>query len=159
LARALIAILRVGCRHLGWAEDIDKRLGKDETPLSFDVVDSGELMIPGHRLSVSNVTWDEFGLRIRYLLRPGLVPDDELRSSLFWRAEARDDLGNVYQDGGGAYGPAEAEDMTVGVITIGPLPPAAARTMWIRFSPWGDTESLRDVPGCEVIVDVTSVAA
>ena len=99
-------------------------------PLAFEVATAPDLF-PGHALSFTEVGFDEVGIRIEYAIEPAVA----MRSpGIGWVALARDDLGNEYEDVGGAYGPGRDGDRTEGVVTL-PFPVEAASALRVRLQP------------------------
>ncbi|MGZ4597085.1 MAG: hypothetical protein ACXV3V_09165, partial [Actinomycetes bacterium] len=72
-----------------------------------------------------------------------------------WVGRGRDDLGNDYQDVGGAYGQARHSDRTNGVLTM-PFPVDEARTLRVRLRPGGDGAGFDNEgsPAYEVVVSL-----
>ena len=95
------------------------------TALSFEVTREGGVP-PGAHLRVYLVERDEHGIRINYKL----VPVAGMSGSP--TGEGEDDLGNVYDDRGGAFGPAPDGTAYEGVLTM-PLPETAAQTVHVRL--------------------------
>jgi hypothetical protein len=120
-------------------------------PLAFEVVATPDLF-PGHSLSFTDVGFDDVGIRIEYTIAPAFtmrVP------GIGWVGYGRDDLGNEYEDVGGAYGQARDVDRTNGVLTM-PFPVDEARTLRVRLRPGSDTAGFEDVgsPAYEVVVSL-----
>jgi hypothetical protein len=110
----------------------------------------------GHRFVVRDVSLDEVGIRVRYAVYPTLPkPRPGERPAVQWNFVAVDDLGNVYDDGGGAYGPAADGTHTEGVMSLQPRPPEEAQTLTVKVSPWDDAE-LRTRPWLEFQVSLAS---
>jgi len=107
-----------------------RTLAATVVPLAFEVAAAPDLF-PGHALSFTEVGFDEVGIRIEYAIEPAVA----MRSpGIGWVALARDDLGNAYEDLGGAYGPARDGDRTEGVLTL-PFPVEEASTVRVRLQP------------------------
>jgi hypothetical protein len=120
-------------------------------PLAFEVVATPKLF-PGHSLSFTDVGFDDVGIRIEYTIAPALtmrVP------GIGWVGYGRDDLGNDYEDVGGAYGQARDDDRTNGVLTM-PFPVDEAKTLRVRLRPGNDTAGFEDArsPAYEVMVSL-----
>jgi hypothetical protein len=120
-------------------------------PLAFEVVATPDLF-PGHSLSFTEVGFDDVGIRIEYTIAPAVpvrVP------GLGWVGFGRDDLGNDYEDVGGAYGQARDDDRTNGVLTM-PFPVDDARTLRVRLRPGSVTAGFDDAgsPAYEVMVSL-----
>jgi hypothetical protein len=120
-------------------------------PLAFEVVATPDL-VPGHKLSFTDVGFDDVGIRIEYTVAPALpmrVP------GLGWVGHGRDDLGNDYGDVGGAYGQARDGDRTNGVLTM-PFPIDEATTLRVRLRPGSDTAGFEDTgsPAYEVSISL-----
>ena len=100
----------------------------DQLPLSFEVLAAPEPM-PGHSLSFVEVAVAEHAVRIEYEIVPAVatrVP------GLGWWGSARDDLGNEYEDVGGAYGPSADGERTEGTMSM-PLPAPEAKALDVRL--------------------------
>jgi hypothetical protein len=80
----------------------------------------------GRTLTITSVLRDGHAIRINYEIAPPLT------GARFgpW-GEAEDDLGNRYDDSGGAFGP-ERTNRTDGVLSM-PLPVEAARKLLVRI--------------------------
>jgi hypothetical protein len=118
-------------------------------PLAFEVVATPDLF-PGHSLSFTDVGFDDVGIRIEYSIAPAVA----MRSpGSGWVGRGRDDLGNDYEDVGGAYGPARDGDRTHGVLTM-PFPIEEARMLRVRLRPGGNAAGFDDhgAPAYEVLV-------
>jgi hypothetical protein len=125
--------------------------GHHVLPLAFEVVATPDLF-PGHSLSFTDVGFDDVGIRIEYTIAPAVatrVP------GLGWVGHGRDDLGNDYEDVGGAYGHARDGDRTNGVLTM-PFPVDEARTLRVRLRPGGDAAGFEDEgsPAYEVAISL-----
>ena len=118
-------------------------------PLAFDVVATPDLF-PGHSLSFTDVGFDDVGIRIEYAIAPAVATRSP---GIGWVGYGRDDLGNDYEDVGGAYGQARDGDRTNGVLTM-PFPLDEARTLRVRLRPGSDTARFEDKgsPAYEVLV-------
>jgi hypothetical protein len=120
-------------------------------PLAFEVAAAPDLL-PGHSLAFTDVGFDDVGIRIEYTIAPAVargVP------GLGWVGFGRDDLGNEYEDVGGAYGPARDGDRTDGVLTM-PFPVEDAKTLRVRVRAGSDTAGFGDegAPAYELIVSL-----
>jgi hypothetical protein len=120
-------------------------------PLAFEVVATPDLF-PGHSLSFMEVGFDDVGIRIEYAIAPAVatrVP------GIGWVGYGRDDLGNDYEDVGGAYGQARDGARTNGVLTM-PFPVDEAKTLRVRLRPGTDTAAFEDKgsPAYEVMVSL-----
>jgi hypothetical protein len=107
-------------------------------PLSFEVVATPDL-VPGHKLSVTDVGFDDVAVRIEYQIVPPL-PRGILGFS--WFGTARDDLGNRYDDVGGAFGPSADGERTEGTLSL-PLPVPHASVLYVRLLPRDDPAASR----------------
>ncbi|HEX6695897.1 MAG TPA: hypothetical protein VF080_03855 [Solirubrobacteraceae bacterium] len=118
-------------------------------PLAFEVVATPDLF-PGHSLSFTDVGFDDVGIRIEYSIAPAIAMRGP---GTGWVGHGRDDLGNDYEDVGGAYGPARDGDRTNGVLTM-PFPIDAASMLRVRLRPRGDAAGFDDdgAPAYEVLV-------
>jgi hypothetical protein len=100
----------------------------DQLPLSFEVLAAPEPM-PGHSLSFVEVAVDDYAVRIEYEIVPAVavrVP------GLGWSGCGRDDLGNEYEDVGGAYGQSADGERTEGTLSM-PLPVPDAKVLDVRL--------------------------
>jgi hypothetical protein len=120
-------------------------------PLAFEVTAAPDLL-PGHSLSFTDVGFDDVGIRIEYTIAPAV---SRRVQGLGWVGFARDDLGNDYEDVGGAYGPARDGDRTDGVLTM-PFPVEDARTLRVRLRAGSDTAGFGDegAPAYELTVSL-----
>ena len=107
-------------------------------PLSFVVVATPDL-VPGHKLSVTEVGLDVVAVRVEYEIVPPLA-----RGILgfSWFGEARDDLGNRYEDVGSAFGPSADGERTEGTLSL-PLPVPEASVLYVRLLPGNDSAAPR----------------
>ncbi len=103
-------------------------------PLAFEVVATPDLF-PGHSLSFTDVGFDDAAIRIEYAIEPAIAM---ATPGVGWVGYGRDDLGNDYEDVGGAYGPARDGDRTDGVLSM-PFPIDGARTLRVRLRLGSDT--------------------
>jgi hypothetical protein len=78
-------------------------------------------LVPGHVFLVSELTVDAHAIRVRYNLAPPLPKSATGKPSVFWVVEAVDNLGNRYQDAGGAYGLSADGRKTRGVLSLSPV--------------------------------------
>lgn len=112
--------------------------------------------IPDHALRITSVALDEDAIRVAYEITPELpsINPDTGRPWLFWTWWAEDDLGNRYDDVGGAYGTPPGEEKTEGVLSLAPLPLPGARSLRVFMNPlaWSDPE---DAFRCSFDVDLT----
>jgi hypothetical protein len=121
-------------------------------PLAFEVVVATPDLFPGHSLSFTDVGFDDVGIRIEYTIAPAVamrVPGTG------WVGYGRDDLGNEYEDVGGAFGQGRDGDRTTGVLTM-PFPVDEAKTLHVRLRPGSDRTAFedKDSPAYEVIVSL-----
>jgi hypothetical protein len=118
-------------------------------PLAFEVVATPDLF-PGHLLSFTDVGFDDVGIRIEYTIAPAIAA---WNPGIGWVGHGRDDLGNDYEDVGGADGQARDGDRTNGTLTM-PFPIDEARTLQVRLRPRNDTAGFEDEgsPAYEVLV-------
>lgn len=114
--------------------------------LAFTVRESPADAIPGHQVTIIAVWRDGHGVHFDYEIEPALAGGD----TPTWLGAAEDDLGNRYDDAGGAYGEAPYGDRTVGVLTV-PVPAPGATTLRARFSPV-EVDSVWDAPAYEIEV-------
>jgi len=97
-------------------------------PLSFEVSEDSSDTAEGRRLTVTSIVRDDHGVRISYEIVPPLP--EPLHGP---HGVADDDLGNRYEDLGGAVGRDPVRDVTDGVLTM-PLPADDATTLRVRFN-------------------------
>jgi hypothetical protein len=118
-------------------------------PLAFEVVATPDLF-PGHSLSFTDVGFDDAGIRIEYTIAPAVAMRNP---GIGWVGHGRDDLGNDYEDVGGAYGQARDGDRTNGMLTM-PFPVEEASTLRVRLRPGRDASGFEDdgSPAFEVLV-------
>jgi hypothetical protein len=115
----------------------------DPVSLRFDVIETAGAPDDSHAMSITSVVLDKHGVRVSYEVVPPLT------DAVFGpTGVAEDDLGNRYQDCGGAFGNPPTGSSTNGVLTL-PLPPSKATRLAVRLS-WQDTESLWETPAHEV---------
>jgi hypothetical protein len=79
---------------------------------------------------------DAFALRVRYEISPPLERGDPARYA--WLLLGQDDLGNQYDEGGGAYGLSADGSRTEGVRSLLPLPASTAAWLDLSFYAPGD---------------------
>jgi hypothetical protein len=119
-------------------------------PLAFEVAAAPDLL-PGHELSFVEVGFDEAAIRVEYAIEPAF---SKAVPGAGWVAVARDDLGNEYEDVGGAYGPAGDGDRTEGTLSL-PFPVEEAATLRVRLFPGDEpTGADEDGPAYELIVSL-----
>lgn len=120
-------------------------------PLAFEVTAAPDLF-PGHSLSFTDVGFDDVGIRIAYAIAPAVSRGVQ---GAGWVGVGRDDLGNDYEDVGGAYAAARDGDRTDGVLTM-PFPVDDARTLRVRLRPGADAAGFEDQgsPAYELIVSL-----
>jgi hypothetical protein len=118
-------------------------------PLAFEVVATPDLF-PGHSLSFTDVGFDDAGIRIEYTIAPAVAMRNP---GIGWVGHGRDNLGNDYEDLGGAYGRARDGDRTNGVLTM-PFPIDEASMLRVRLRPASDAAGFEDdgAPAYEVLV-------
>ena len=118
-------------------------------PLAFEVVATPDLF-PGHSLSFTDVGFDDRGIRIEYTIAPAVAMRNP---GIGWVGHGRDNLGNDYEDVGGAYGLARDGDRTNGVLTM-PFPIDEASMLRVRLRPASDAAGFEDdgAPAYEVLV-------
>jgi hypothetical protein len=96
-------------------------------PLQFEMPAEASTPVDGVGLTVTAVVRDEHGIRINYEVMPSLPT--ALGGPT---GTAEDDLGNRYEDLGGAIGLDTVRDRTDGVLTM-PLPPPDAETLRVSL--------------------------
>jgi hypothetical protein len=90
-------------------------------------------LLPGRTLRFTDVALDPIGVRVEYEIVPA-VP--KAPGSLGWVGVARDDLGHIWEDVGGAYGISRDALRTEGVMTF-ELADDSARELTVRLVPTG----------------------
>lgn len=104
---------------------------------------------PGeYAVTVKSVVRDQHGIRVNYEVAPPLM--DAVISP--W-AEAKDDLGNRYDDRGGAYGLDGERNVTAGVMTL-MLPSPDASRLVVRIA-WDDLDDIWASRAYELHIDLT----
>jgi hypothetical protein len=104
-------------------------VSRPESPpmaLSFEVTETCGGPSAANRVTITSVERDDCGIRVNYDIAPPLGG-----GSHGPRGEARDDLGNDYDNLGGGFGLAGSGWR--GALTM-PLPPPAATTLRIRIT-------------------------
>jgi hypothetical protein len=98
-------------------------------------------LVPGRELRVFMVGVDEHAVRIEYEIVPsGSSPHE-------WRLAGRDDLGTVYDDGGGAAGETPDGQRTEGIRSITGVPAPDASWIEIAFYRSGSVTPKFDANG------------
>jgi hypothetical protein len=115
--------------------------------LSFEVTETRGGPSAANGVTITSVERDDFGIRVNYDVVPALG-----LGSHGPRGEAKDDLGNDYDDLGGAFGLVRGGS-TAGVLTM-PLPPPAATMLRIRISWDASLSSIWEGPAHEVRVSL-----
>jgi hypothetical protein len=85
--------------------------------------------IPDHELRIVEMAVDEHAIRVRYRITP--MPP----RLISWRWRGIDDLGNEYDECGGAYGPSPDGESLEGVLSLRPLPQPGAKTFRFTLIP------------------------
>ena len=86
--------------------------------------------LPGHTFYFGAVRFTEF-MELEYNISPPISENNQHEYDYFLiRGEARDDLGNSYDYGGGAYGLVESGIVTTGTLSFSPLPPQDATELF-----------------------------
>lgn len=114
-------------------------------------------VIPERTLMVLGVGFDRHAIRIAYLVTPRLptLPpwgSPSWQRPAWWYWEATDDLGNRYDMAGGASSTDQAKETTDGVLSLTPLPNAAAKHLRILVNPWYESQTTH--PTCVFTVDL-----
>ena len=93
-------------------------------------VDLSSDFLPEHNFHFEGVRFNEF-MELDYNVSPPISENDRDESDYFLiRGEVRDDLGNSYNYGGGAYGLARPGIVTTGSLSFSPLPPKDATELF-----------------------------
>lgn len=96
-------------------------------------------LLPERTLRVTSVGMDEYALRVEYEITPPINPagwEDAIKegaAQYVWYLSGHDNLGNEYDDWGGAYGLSPDGQRTEGVRSL-PLPAANASWLDLGFS-------------------------
>jgi hypothetical protein len=86
-----------------------------------------DLAPEGRVVRVQHVGMDEYAVHVRYELVPPLEQSLAHQYPMYgWLLSARDDLGTVYDDGGGAVGRSFDGRRAEGIRSLMPMPPAGA---------------------------------
>jgi hypothetical protein len=103
-------------------------------PLAFEVVRYEPGPDTERSVRITSVLRDDHAIRVNYEVRPALI-DTQFGPY----GDAVDNLGNWYEDGGGAHGLDEARNRTDGTVSW-PLPAAEATQLFVRVEwQYGDT--------------------
>ena len=95
--------------------------------LEFEVVEFEPGPDEAHSLRLTSVIRDDYAIRVNYEIVP---PPEGLRFGPF--GEAEDDLGNSYDDSGGAYGRDPDRNRINGDLSF-PLPAPEAKELVVRI--------------------------
>lgn len=104
-------------------------------------------LLPERELRVKAVGVDEYALRLVYEVMPPIAVhgwEDAIKEeavAFIWLLSGQDDLGNRYEDGGGAYGLAEDGTKTEGVHSLQPVPAPNASWIDLAFIPASEESS------------------
>jgi hypothetical protein len=111
-------------------------------------------LIPRRLLRVTELVLDQYAIRVEYTITPAL-PTIEIGDEppITWLWHAVDNVGNVYTDAGGAYGPSEDGLSTNGVLSLVPLPQPEATSLTITLNPW--FTSVTDTTTCTFTVGLS----
>lgn len=103
-------------------------------------------LLPERVVHLSALGIDEHALRIRYEVTPPLEPGGYSMEGWLarnhWYISARDDRGNLYEDGGGGAGLSADGMRTEGVHSLLELPPADTSWLEIAFHRADDAVSM-----------------
>jgi hypothetical protein len=131
------------------ALEVLKRMSRPETPpiaLSFEVTETRGGPSAANGVTITSVERDDLGIRVNY---DSVSPLDF--GSDGPRGEAKDDLGNDYDNLGSHFG--HARDGWHGGFRM-PLPPPAATTLRIRIAWDASRSSIWEGPAHEVRVSL-----
>jgi hypothetical protein len=131
------------------ALEVLKGMSRPESPsiaLSFEVTETRGGPSAPNGVTITSVERDDFGIRVNY----DSVPPPSFGSH-GPRGEAKDDLGNDFDDLGGHFG--LARDGWRGGFTM-PLPPPAATMLRIRITWDASLSSIWEGPAHEVRVSL-----
>ncbi|MFI6685280.1 hypothetical protein [Streptomyces sp. NPDC050485] len=84
-----------------------------------------------HQLTVDRLDMEPGGVTFHYTVSPPLPEVVAGGGMLLLYVTATDDQGNVYTDGGGAFGTAPDGSHTEGSVTVQPAPPAGVRDITV----------------------------
>ena len=130
------------------ALEVLKRMSRPETPpiaLSFEVTETRGGPSAPDGVTITSVERDDLGIRVNY---DSVAPLDGSDGP---RGEAKDDLGNDYDNLGSHFG--RARDGWHGGFRM-PLPPPAATTLRIRIAWDASRSSTWGIPAHEVRVSL-----
>lgn len=82
-----------------------------------------------HEMVLLGLSMKPDSFTVKYSITPPLSDDPMV---YLW-LEATDDVGNVYTNWGGAYGPSPDGRQTLGSVTGQPALPSSARSLAVRF--------------------------
>lgn len=126
----LLPLIRLAQTQQEQAEKEERHEGFRETFVPID--HTCPQLIPGHVFRVIGVGIDIHAIRVRYEITPALPQQDRTPTSLDWRGV--DNLGNEYNSCGGAYGPGEDGQSTIGVLSLAPLPRPGTNSLRVFLS-------------------------
>ena len=120
-------------------------------PLSFHVIETADgAAAVSKGVTITSVACDDSGIRVSYELAHELGPGCARA-----RAEATDDLGNEYRDGGGHLGFVAGEGDRLTPRARGgfsmPVPPLGATALRVRIMP---SSSVPHQPMCEIAISL-----
>ncbi len=105
---------------------------------TVDVREEIDDLLPGRLFVVTQVSADQFALRLSYEIHPAFGrTEPEQAAAVSWDMRASDDVGQTYQEAGGAFGESADGTYTEGVRSLQPAPPREARLVVLELIPPG----------------------
>ncbi len=121
--------------------------------VSFTPLDVHFADVPrGHDLHITGVGIDQHAIRVEYRLTPALKQPGG-RPAINWARHGYDDLGNVYDESGGAYGVSQDGQATDGVLSLTPIPSPRSYTLHLVLEPVVASERDRRSCSFEVLLN------
>jgi hypothetical protein len=117
-------------------------------PLTFEVTEDDGGPPGEHAVTITSVNRDQHGIRVRYEIVPPLAA-----SGVGPWGKAQDDLGNRYDDRGGAHGLDRERNVTDGVLTL-VSPVRNAGRLLVRIA-WDDLDDIWTSPAYELRIDLS----
>jgi hypothetical protein len=96
-------------------------------------------LLPEREMRITGVSTDQRSAALYYRIAPSLPerdPDSGEGAWLTWDWDGADDIGNSYDQWGGAYGPSDDGRSTLGELTLSPALALGARVLRVRLAPF-----------------------